>query len=275
MKTEITSLRAKVASLESQLSSYRTKSTTKKSARFISEIEEAYPNKITLEKDPDENARILELVKEMDEENKEKMRIAREQLENEREKEAKYVALQKAKAEEEEAAAKVAAEKAEAEKKARKAEEAAAKAKAEKEAKEAAKKEAAAKAAAELAEAEKLAREVEEAQAAAEKAKVKSIEKGTETKKAPAASTKITKKSTKKTKSSEKAKGATKSTASPGRTAENDWQLLSDATLNRKTVAEITEYLVEKVRHWCYSFSCFYRFLSHISFYSFIGRFCH
>lgn len=229
---EIQTLQAKVENLESELSKY--KLSGKKTIKSLkTEIEEEYPVKITMDKDPDEDTRILEIIREIEEENKEKMRIVREQLDMEREKEAKFVALQKAKAEEEAAAAEL---KAEAEKKA------AAEAKATAEKLEAER-------VARVADAEKMAREVEAAQAVAEEAKIKSVAKGADSKKASEAASK---KSTKKTTTSIKTRGksasrkSTKSSSS-GRASISDWQSLSEATLKRKTVAEITEYLSEKV----------------------------
>ena len=221
MEKQIDALQMKISNLESQLDKTK-KRTSKKGDNFKSEIEQEYPNRFTLERDPDENARIIEIVKEMDEENKEKMRLRREQLEKEREKEAKYVALQKAKAE----AAAEAKAKAEAEKKA------AAEAKA-----------------AQEAEVEKMiARKVKNTQTDAEKGRTKSVKKGAETKKA----TPAPKNSNKKTKSSGKAKtkSVTKKSAKSvsGRTPVSDWQKLSEATIKRKTVAELTSYLTEKVR---------------------------
>jgi len=181
-----------------------------------------------MERDPADVERVLELVKEIDEERRLAKLKVEQELEKKREAEAKKLAESKRKQEEERA-------KAEAE---------LAKKVAEKE--EAARKTLEAKKKAEKEESERMAKEVEAAQAEAEVAAKKS--KGTESKKAS-----TTKKSTKTKKSSlKKKKKSTKNVvdvpAPPVATtaSENEWASLADSTLKRKTIAQLIEYLTER-----------------------------
>eukprot|EP00804_Cyclotella_cryptica_P002083 CCRYP_006503-RA/>CCRYP_006503-RA protein AED:0.11 eAED:0.11 QI:231/0.83/0.71/1/0.83/0.71/7/34/1041 len=213
MEKELGSLKSQVTSLQMQLKKIESSTKTMpKNDTYKSEIEEEYPTKVTMERDPEEDSRIVELLKEMDEENKQKKLMIREQLETKREEEAKYVAEQKAKAEAEQLA-----------------------------------KEEAARLEAEAAkvEAEKMAKEVEDAQSKAEEAKIKSVEKGASAKKVGPTPKKAVKKAAK-SKGKSVTKKISKSPDSPSPAASNEWHSLSDATLNRKTVAEITAYLTER-----------------------------
>lgn len=92
-------LKAEVASLKSQLEATKPKKEVAPTKRVKTEIEEEYPTKVTLESDPEENARVIELLKLMDEENAMKNKEAAKVREKKREEEAKFVAAEKAKAE--------------------------------------------------------------------------------------------------------------------------------------------------------------------------------
>ena len=92
-------LKAEVASLKSQLEATKPKKEVAPTKRVKTEIEEEYPTKVTMESDPEENARVIELLKLMDEENAMKNKEAAKVREKKREEEAKFVAAEKAKAE--------------------------------------------------------------------------------------------------------------------------------------------------------------------------------
>ena len=101
MAKEIASLQAEVVSLRSQLSK-ATGSVEKaagKKAAAKSEIEEEFPTKFTMESDPDEDGRIVELLKLMDEDNKSSKKAKSVAMEKKREEEARFVASEKMKAE--------------------------------------------------------------------------------------------------------------------------------------------------------------------------------
>ena len=97
MEQKIRELQAEVSKLTSQLEKAEVgkKKVTKAVAAKKTEIEEEYPNKIVMEGDPEEDARIIELLKTMDEENKVKQAKAAAEAEKKREQEAKYVKTQK------------------------------------------------------------------------------------------------------------------------------------------------------------------------------------
>lgn len=97
MEQKVRELQAEVAKLNSQLE--QANEGKKKAIKAVSakktEIEEEYPSKVTLEGDPEEDARIIEILKMMDEENKVKKAEAAAEAEKKREEEAKYVKSQK------------------------------------------------------------------------------------------------------------------------------------------------------------------------------------
>lgn len=97
MEQKIRELQTEVSKLSTQLE--KAEEGKKKAVKEVvakkTEIEEEYPNKVTLEGDPEEDARIIELLKMMDEENKVKKAIAAAEAEKKREEEAKYVKSQK------------------------------------------------------------------------------------------------------------------------------------------------------------------------------------
>lgn len=97
MEQKIRELQAEVSKLNTQLE--KTNEGKKKAVKAVTvkktEIEEEYPTKVTLEGDPDEDARIIELLKMMDEENKVKKAKAAAEAEKKREEEAQYVKTQK------------------------------------------------------------------------------------------------------------------------------------------------------------------------------------
>eukprot|EP00985_Skeletonema_marinoi_P008182 scaffold3651_cov133-Skeletonema_marinoi.AAC.2 len=97
MEQKIRELQAEVSKLNSQLE--QAKEGKKKAVKAVTakktEIEEEYPDKVTLEGDPDEDARIIEILKMMDEENIAKKAKAAAEAEKKREEEAKYVKSQK------------------------------------------------------------------------------------------------------------------------------------------------------------------------------------
>ena len=96
------SLQAEVLSLKKQLElaqgGTKKKASSTKKQTIKTEIEQEYPKRVTLESDPDENARVIELLKEMDSENASKKKATRTALEKKREEESKFVASEKAKA---------------------------------------------------------------------------------------------------------------------------------------------------------------------------------
>lgn len=94
---KILELQAQVSKLTSQLEKAEAgkKKATKAVVTKKTEIEEEYPNKFVMEGDPEEDARIIELLKAMDEENKGKQAKAAVEAEKKREQEAKYVKTQK------------------------------------------------------------------------------------------------------------------------------------------------------------------------------------
>lgn len=97
MEQKVRELQAEVAKLNSQLEKAnegKKKAITAVTAKKT-EIEEEYPSKVTLEGDPEEDARIIEILKMMDEENKVKKAKAAAEAEKKREEEAKYVKSQK------------------------------------------------------------------------------------------------------------------------------------------------------------------------------------
>lgn len=233
---EMRALQAEVANLRCRLEKAegerKEKSMMKTTKVVKTEIEEEYPDKVVMESDPDEEGRIIEILKLLDEENASKKKKA-EGFELKREEEAKFVAAEKAKAE--------AAEKAKAEAEdfaIRAAAETAKKAKEKLLAEEAA---AAAAAAAKKMEEKLLANEA--AATAAAKEETKKMTKGVETAQAKAGAEKkiITKKATK------SATTSTKSTAKKATASDvDDWSTLAESTLKRKSVAQLTEYLTGK-----------------------------
>jgi hypothetical protein len=94
---KILELQAQVSKLTSQLEKAEAgkKKATKAVVTKKTEIEEEYPNKFVMEGDPEEDARIIELLKAMDEENKGKQAKAAVEAEKKREQEANYVKAQK------------------------------------------------------------------------------------------------------------------------------------------------------------------------------------
>jgi len=226
LKAEVTTLRSKLPRTE------KLKVTTISFKDIKTEIEEEYPTKIIMESDSDEDSRIIEILKLLDEENAMKKQKA-EGMEKKREEEAIFVASEKAKV--------VAAEKAEAE-------DFAIKAAAE------AKKALAAKMAAD----EK--RRIDEATAAAareavekmleEEAKSKKMTKGVETAQAKAETVKKT--ATRKAAAKSATSVAIKSEDGKSTTKKatvidsDDWSTLSESTLKRKSVAQLNEYLTRK-----------------------------
>ena len=97
LEQKIRELQAEMSKLNSKLE--QAKEGKKKAVKAVTakktEIEEEYPNKVTLEGDPDEDARIIEILKMMDEENIAKKAKAAVEAEKKREEEAKYVKSQK------------------------------------------------------------------------------------------------------------------------------------------------------------------------------------
>jgi len=96
MEQKIRELQTEVSKLNTQLE--KAEEGKKKAVETVvakTEIEEEYPTKVTLEGDPEEDARIIELLKMMDEENKAKKAKAAAEAEKKREEEAKYVKSQK------------------------------------------------------------------------------------------------------------------------------------------------------------------------------------
>eukprot|EP00579_Thalassiosira_antarctica_P001485 CAMPEP_0201869562 /NCGR_PEP_ID=MMETSP0902-20130614/3030_1 /ASSEMBLY_ACC=CAM_ASM_000551 /TAXON_ID=420261 /ORGANISM="Thalassiosira antarctica, Strain CCMP982" /LENGTH=657 /DNA_ID=CAMNT_0048395089 /DNA_START=34 /DNA_END=2007 /DNA_ORIENTATION=- len=104
MKNQMRALEAEVSSLRSQVASSeggtKKKAATKTKA-VKTEIEEMYPTKVVMKSDPDEDARLIELLKAMDEDGQIQQKKAAEELEKKREDESKFVAKEKKKAEQE------------------------------------------------------------------------------------------------------------------------------------------------------------------------------
>lgn len=192
MEKEMQTLRAEVASLRSQLQKAQggTKKAAAKTQSAKTEIEEAYPTKVIVDAGLDEDGRIIELLKEIDEDNKKKKAA---ELEKKREEEAKFVAAQKSEAE-----------------------------------------------------SRKMTKGVEAAQAKAEVAKKRAAKKKSTTKKSSTKKTAAKKKTSTKTKSATKA-APKKAATSTATASADDWALLAESTLKRKTVAQLTEYLSGKV----------------------------
>eukprot|EP00581_Thalassiosira_minuscula_P006550 CAMPEP_0183742500 /NCGR_PEP_ID=MMETSP0737-20130205/64729_1 /TAXON_ID=385413 /ORGANISM="Thalassiosira miniscula, Strain CCMP1093" /LENGTH=555 /DNA_ID=CAMNT_0025978087 /DNA_START=90 /DNA_END=1757 /DNA_ORIENTATION=- len=196
MEKEMRALQAEVTSLRGQLAKSaggaKKKATKKKTVK--TEIEEEYPTKVTMKSDPDEDSRIIELLKEMDEANLIQKKKAAEEAEKKREEEAKFVAAEKKKEE-----------------------------------------------------SRKMTKGVEAAQKKAEAAKKK---KSAKKKSAKKASTKVSAKT--KTKTGAKQKASTKKSVAKKApkvkvvATADDWALLAESTLKRKTVAQLTEYLTGK-----------------------------
>ncbi len=229
MQNKMRDLSKEISVLKFQLNKVEEKSKLESKSTQTKTVNEEV-TKMLMERDPADVERVLELVKEIDEERRlEKLKVELE-LEKKREAEAKKLAESKRKQEEEIAKAEAALAK-----KLAKEEEAA-----RKKASEAKKK-------AEMEESERMAKEVEAAQAEAEVAEKKS--KGTESKKAS-----TNKKLTKSKKSSSKKKKKSTKTAVEVTTppvastaADNEWASLADSTLKRKTIAQLTDYLTERV----------------------------
>lgn len=98
MQKEISTLQAELSSLRNQLATAGGEkggvSATKSAVK--TEIEKEYPSKVVVDSGMDEDGRIIDLLKELDDENRMKKK---EELEKMREEEAKFVAAEKAKAE--------------------------------------------------------------------------------------------------------------------------------------------------------------------------------
>jgi len=222
----VTTLRSKLPRTE------KLKVTTISFKDIKTEIEEEYPTKIIMESDSDEDSRIIEILKLLDEENAMKKQKA-EGMEKKREEEANYVASEKAKV--------VAAEKALAE-----AEDFAIKAAAE------AKKVLAAKMAADEKRRKATAAAAREAveKMLEEEAKSYKMTKGVETAQVKAETVKKT--STRKAAAKSATSVAIKSEDGKSTTKKatvidsNDWSTLSESTLKRKSVAQLNEYLTRK-----------------------------
>lgn len=235
MEKEMRALKAEVTTLRSKLTRREKVKVTSISFKDIkTEIEEEFPMKIVMESDPDEDSRIIEILRLLDEENATKKQKA-EGMEKKREEEANFVASKKAKA--------VAAEKAVAD-----AEDFAIKAAAN------AKKSLAAKMAAD----EK--RHIDEAAAAVAREAVKKMleEEANSTKMSKRVETAQAKAETVKKTATRKAaaKSATsvavksddgKATTKKAAVIDSDdWSTLSESTLKRKSVAQLNEYLTRK-----------------------------
>lgn len=268
MEKDMLALKAEVSSLRSELATYKGGKKKKAAANtktVKTEIEEAYPTKVVMETDPDEDARVIELLKALDNENRTRKNETVAKLEKKREEEAKAVAKGQKKAAAE--AARLAGET-----KAK----AAAKDKAAAKAKSAAAEKTAAEAArlAEEKKAKAAAADKAVAEATSAAAKRKRRTKGVETLRATAEGarkTAVKKTAQNKAKTGAPQKGATKTTttisvkkqatktttkvstnksvvkkASRTYSSIDDWALLADSTLKRKTVVQLTEYLTEK-----------------------------
>lgn len=215
MEKEMRALQAEVASLRNQLAQSEggKKKKKGKTKTVLTEIEKEYPTKVFMERDPDEDVRIIEILKAMDKENQTAQKKAAAEAEKKREEEAKFVAAQK--------------KKAASKKKTKGAEAAQAKAGVAKTKKAATKK------------AKKASTKVKSG------AKRKTAVKKAATKKTAAATKKIVTE-TKKTVTEPK-KTVTVTKRAPASTgAIDDWASLAESTLKRKTVAQLTEYLTGK-----------------------------
>jgi hypothetical protein len=225
MEKEIRALQTELATLKSQLSRNNAMKDEKTVKSVKTEIEEEFPTKVTMETDPDQDGRIIDILKLMDEENALKQKRVAEELESKREAEAKFVASEKAKLEVAERAISDAAE-----------------AENGRAGKEEEKKKIVSKTAV-VTSAPNIERK--EVNKGSDVSKPKSeVAKKASTKKATKGATEIlsdapkkptTKLSTKKT-----SKTATSSNA-------DDWATLAESTLKRKSVAQLTEYLVGRV----------------------------
>lgn len=226
MEKEIRTLRAELASLKSQISKNDEVKMEKKAVSVKTEIEEEFPMKFTMETDPDEDSRIIEILKLMDEENAMKQKKIADELEQNREAESKFVAAEKAKAD---FAERAKAEAVEAEN----------------------------TRAAKQAEENKIASEVTATATATPKIERKEVNKGSEVAKPKAEVAKkvSTKKATKGASETQldipkkaATKSATKKSPKPATTNNaDDWAGLAESTLKRKSVAQLTEYLVGRV----------------------------
>jgi len=98
MEKEMRALQVELSLLKKQLETPQGGKKKKKTKTVKTEIEKEYPTKVVMKSDPDEDGRILELLKALDEENKVKKQKAAEELEKKREEEAKFVAAEKKKA---------------------------------------------------------------------------------------------------------------------------------------------------------------------------------
>jgi len=98
MEKEMRDLQAELSLLKKQLEAPQGGKKKKKTKTVKTEIEQEYPIKVVMESDPDEDGRILELLKALDKENEIKKQKVAKELENKREEEAKFVAAEKKKA---------------------------------------------------------------------------------------------------------------------------------------------------------------------------------
>lgn len=226
MEKEIRSLQAELANLRSQVSKSDEVKVVKTVKSIKTEIEEEFPTKVTMEMDPDQDGRIIDILKLMDEENAMKQKKIGAELEKKREAEAKFVAAEKAKADD---AKRAKSEAVEAEKV--------------RAAKEAVEKRLASEATA-AATVPKI--ESKKAVKGTEVAKPKEeVAKKTSTKKTAKGATEYQPDVAKKAAT----KSATKKAASKSASGSNadDWTTLAESTLKRKSVAQLTEYLVGRV----------------------------
>lgn len=96
MEKELHALQAEVSALRKQLAaSEGVEKKIVQTKTVKTEIEEEYPTKVVMERDSDEDGRIVELLKLLDEENQIKKQKAAAELEKRREEEAKFVAAEK------------------------------------------------------------------------------------------------------------------------------------------------------------------------------------
>lgn len=262
MQKDMLALQAEVSSLRSELATYKGGKKKKAAANtktVKTEIELAYPTKVVMETDPDEDDRVIELLKVLDNENRTQKNEAVAKLEKKREEEAKALAKKQKKAAaeaarlEEEKKAKVAAKA-----KSAAAEKAAAEAvrlAEEKKVKAAAAEKAATEAASTAAERKRRTKGVETSRATAEGARKTAVKKTSQSKAKTGApqkgATKTTttvsvKKQAAKIMSKVSAKKSVVKKASRTYSSIDDWALLADSTLKRKTVVQLTEYLTEK-----------------------------
>ena len=235
MEKEIRALQAEVAALKSQIGKSEGGKEKKVVNIIKTEIEEEYPTKIVMETDPDQDVRIIEILKLLDEENAMKQKLVADELERKREAEAKFVASEKAKADVVKQAKAAAAE--------------ADKVRADREAEE---KVIAAKAATAKVDDTKV-----KASAAATKIEDTKVNKGSDVSKAKVEGpkkvpTKKTSKSSAETqldaKKKTSTKSATKKTSKLATTSNaDDWALLAESTLKRKSIAQLTDYLIGRV----------------------------